>query len=64
MLQNDEKRFDDFINENDQQAHHYSRADKEVKAKQERLQEIKRLDNEIKRVESDFKVEDKLEEAV
>lgn len=64
MLQNDEKRFEDFINENDKRANHAMiRADKEVKAKQERLQEIKRLDNEIKRVESEIsKVEDKLEE--
>jgi hypothetical protein len=64
MLQNDEKRFEDFINENDKRANHAMiRADREVKAKQERLQEIKRLDNEIKRVESEIsKVEDKLDE--
>ena len=64
MLHNDEKRFEDFINENDKRANHAMiRADREVKAKQERLQEIKHIDNDIKRVESEIsKVEDKLEE--
>ena len=55
MLENDEKRFEEFINENAQRAHvAMQRADDELRQKQERLQEIKRLDNEIKRVESEF----------
>ena len=64
MLENDEKRFEEFINENAQRAHvAMQRADDELRQKQERIQQIKRIDTEIKLVESSIsRVEDNLEE--
>ncbi|CEG38294.1 Domain of unknown function DUF4200 [Plasmopara halstedii] len=55
MLEEDAVRFDTFLKENDKKAHEaIKRAEKETKAKTEKLQEIKRLNQQIQLVQSDM----------
>jgi hypothetical protein len=62
MLVADDERFQQFIRENDEQAHEaIKRADEATKARNQRVQEIKQINAEIKRVDAEIsKLEDKL----
>jgi hypothetical protein len=62
MLEEDAMRFDAFLKDNDRKAHEaMQRADRETKRKQEKVAEIKRLNQEISKVENDMsKYEEKL----
>jgi hypothetical protein len=55
MLEEDAIRFDTFLKENDHEAHKaIKRAEAETKAKQEKVQEIKKLHQEIQAVQSEM----------
>lgn len=55
MLEEDAVRFDTFLKENDKKAHEaIKRAEKETKAKAEKVQEIKKLNQQIQLVQSDM----------
>ena len=55
MLEEDAIRFDTFLKENDHEAHKaIKRAEAETKAKQEKVQEIKKLHQEIQAVQSEI----------
>uniref|UniRef100_K3WPK6 DUF4200 domain-containing protein n=1 Tax=Globisporangium ultimum (strain ATCC 200006 / CBS 805.95 / DAOM BR144) TaxID=431595 RepID=K3WPK6_GLOUD len=55
MLEEDAVRFDTFLKENDKKAHEaIKRAEKETKAKADKVQEIKKLNQQIQLVQSDM----------
>jgi len=55
MLEEDAMRFDAFLKDNDRKAHDaLKRADAETKAKQEKVAEIKKLNQEIAKVEAEM----------
>lgn len=62
MLEEDAMRFDAFLKENDRKAHlALERADRETKERQDKILELKKLNQEISRVDSEAaKYEEKL----
>jgi cilia- and flagella-associated protein 100 len=62
MLEEDAMRFDAFLKENDRKAHEaLKRADREAKLKQEKVVQIKKLNQEVSKVESEIsKYEERL----
>lgn len=66
MLEEDAIRFDTFLKENDKKAHEaIKRAEKETKAKTDKVQEIKRLNQQIQMIQSDMsKLKESLEDCL
>ena len=66
MLEEDAIRFDTFLKENDKKAHEaIKRAEMETKAKQEKVQEIKKLNQQIQLVQSEMsKLNEQLEDCM
>lgn len=64
MLEEDATRFDDFLKKNDQEAHKaFKAADREIKDKQEKIAELKKLNIEMSKVDSQIgKLQDRLRE--
>merc|ERR1711990_55472 len=53
MLQEDQDKFEEFLKKNDKMAHQaIAKAEKETKAKQDKMQEIKRLNAQIMQIKS------------
>jgi len=66
MLEEDALRFDSFLKENDKKAHEaIKKAEAETKLKQEKVQEIKKLNHQIQAVQSDMsKLKEQLEDCL
>jgi hypothetical protein len=66
MLEEDAVRFDTFLKENDKKAHEaIKKAEKETKAKADRVSEIKKLNQQIQLVQSDMsKLKEQLEDCL
>merc|ERR1711871_704722 len=66
MLEEDAIRFDTFLKENDKKAHEaIKRAESETKAKQDKVQEIKKLNQQIQQVQSEMsKLKEQLEDCL
>ncbi|OQR97873.1 hypothetical protein ACHHYP_09865 [Achlya hypogyna] len=66
MLEEDAVRFDTFLKENDKKAHEaIKKAEKETKAKADRVQEIKKLNQQIQLVQSDMsKLKEQLDDCL
>jgi hypothetical protein len=66
MLEEDAVRFDTFLKENDKKAHEaIKRAEKETKAKADKVQEIKKLNQQIQAVQSEMsKLSEQLQDCV
>jgi len=66
MLEEDSIRFDTFLKENDKKAHEaIKRAEQETKAKQEKVQQIKKLNQQIQMIQSDqSKLKEQLEDCL
>lgn len=66
MLEEDAIRFDTFLKENDKKAHEaIKRAEAETKLKQDKVQEIKKLNHQIQAVQSDMsKLKEQLEDCL
>merc|ERR1719446_655634 len=66
MLEEDAVRFDTFLKENDKRAHEaIKRAEKETKAKRDKVQEIKKLNQMIQMIQSDMsKQKEQLEDCL
>ncbi|OQR81548.1 hypothetical protein THRCLA_11630, partial [Thraustotheca clavata] len=66
MLEEDAVRFDTFLKENDKKAHEaIKKAEKETKSKADRVQEIKKLNQQIQLVQSDMsKLKEQLDDCL
>jgi len=66
MLEEDGIRFDTFLKENDKKAHEaIKRAEQETKAKQDKVQQIKKLNQQIQMIQSDqSKLKEQLEDCL
>jgi hypothetical protein len=66
MLEEDAIRFDTFLKENDKKAHEaIKRAERETKAKTDKVQEIKKLNQQIQTIQSDMsKLQEQLKDCV